>query len=239
MSEPSKPPGQKTTGKWDWFFKKHLKTAEEKGIDINESVEDDWGATRQWLKRFILPFIPHANPVICEIGPGSGRFSRHLIDRARMYYFVDYSDYVCDLLEKLFGSRENARIIKSRNSDIGTVENDSVDFVFSMGTFVHLFIEQIYGYFKEFYRVLRDGGTCVIHFANFMDDGGYDYFIEKLPKENEYDTCSAFRFYHPEMLEKMAAKIGFSITAKKSIPGTRHCYLVLAKHPERCRDVSS
>jgi SAM-dependent methyltransferase len=231
MSKPSNPPGQKTIGKWDWFFKKHLETAGEKGIDINDSVEDDWGATRQWLEQFILPFIPGANPVICEIGPGSGRFSRHLIHRAGMYYLVDYSDYVCDLLEKMFGGRENARIIKSRNSDIGIIGSDSVDFVFSMGTFVHLFIEQIYGYFKEFYRVLKDGGTGVIHFANFMDDAGFDYFIEKLPKNREYDTCSVFRFYHPEMLEKMAVKIGFSIIASKSIPNTRHCYLVLAKNP--------
>jgi ubiquinone/menaquinone biosynthesis C-methylase UbiE len=217
-------------GKWDNFFKKHLKRAEEKGIDVNESVEDDWGGTMRWLENYILPAIRKPNPVICEIGPGSGRFSRHLIERAKMYYFVDYSDFVCDLLEKMFGSRENARIIKAQNSDLSSIESNSVDFVFSMGTFVHLFIEQIYGYFSESYRILSQNSQCVIHFANFMDDGGYDFFIEKLPINKQYDRHSAFRFYHPEMIDKMAVKIGFSVVNKNFIRGTRHCFIRLKKN---------
>jgi ubiquinone/menaquinone biosynthesis C-methylase UbiE len=219
----------KTIGKWDYFFKQHLKSAQEKDINLNDSIGTEWGGTVQWLERYILPFIPTTEPVICEVGPGSGRFSRHLLDKSKFYYFVDYSDYVCELLKKNFGKRDNVRVIKSVHSNLELIGSSTVDFAFSIGTFVHLFIEQIYGYFTEFHRILKEGGCCVIHFANFMDDGGYDYFLETLPKNKQYDNHSVFRFYHPEMLEKMAAKIGFSVMSKQYVTGMRHCFMTLKK----------
>jgi ubiquinone/menaquinone biosynthesis C-methylase UbiE len=142
---------------------------------------------------------------------------------------VDNSDYVIKILKKTFGDQKSAVIIKSTHSNLEEIGTNSVDFVFSISTFVHLYIEQIYGYFKEFYRILNSQGKCVVHFANFMEDGGYDFFIGEVSKKDKYDRLSVFRFYHPEMLEKIAVKIGLTVEKRTIIPNTRHCFLVLNK----------
>ncbi|MEW6745003.1 MAG: class I SAM-dependent methyltransferase [Planctomycetota bacterium] len=220
---------EKTVGKWDEYFKVHLERAKESGIDLNESVEKDWSGTKEWAERFIEPFMPENPDAICEIGPGTGRHSRLYIDRTKTYYLADYSDFVLDTLRAYFKSKPQAVYVKTTHSRLD-IPSDSCDFAFSIGTFVHLYIEQIYGYLKELHRILKIGGRAVIHFANFMDDAGYHFFVEKLPSGEKYDHRSIFRFYHPEMLEKMSETIGFETLALLAIEGQRHCFLALQKN---------
>ena len=216
-------------GKWDGFFKRHRKISRKKGVDINTSVETDWRISPEWLNNYILPYLPN-DPVICEIGPGSGRISQHLIHKAKFYYFVDYSRYVCKMLKKMYHGKKNIRIIKVKHSNLQQIESNTVDFAFSISTFVHLYIEQIYGYLRECRRILKKTGICVIHFADFMDDGGYQFFQDNLPKKMRCDRRSVFRFYHPEMMEKIALKLGFRIIKRETITGTRHCFIILGNN---------
>jgi cyclopropane fatty-acyl-phospholipid synthase-like methyltransferase len=217
------------SGEWDKFFQRHKKNAEEKNISFEESIDAEWRDADKWFKNYILPFLPKEKCAICEIGPGSGRFSRYLVNNATQYYLVENSEYVCDLLKNIYGNKENVRVLHNKDSSLSDISDNSVDFIFSIGTFVHLYIEQIYGYFSEFHRVLKSGGKCVIHLQTFMSDEGYNFFVENLAKNGKYDNRSIFRFYHPEEIEKIADKIGFEIQSKVFVPKTRHFFIIVSK----------
>ena len=214
---------------WDNFFKKHISKASEQNIELNDSVDSEWIGSQIWGEKFIQPYLTNTNHTICEIGPGSGRFTRYYLPDAKKYYLVDYSEFVCNLLQEEFNNYNNKVIIKSSNCDLSQIEDNECDLVFSLGVFVHLYLEQIYGYYKEFSRIMKPGGFCVIHFANFMTDGGYDWFNKQLPANNQFDKRSLFRFYHPEMIDKIASIVGLKVYDKHIIDKTRHCILVCTK----------
>jgi len=84
---------------WDVNFRE-IKNAEAIGIDPNDLGDVAWNDDP--LKRaFERHCLPHVNPesVVLELGPGTGRLTRHLIGRCKRIILVDYSRFICEWLE--------------------------------------------------------------------------------------------------------------------------------------------
>jgi len=50
----------------------------------------------------------------------------------------------------------------------------------------------------------------MINYNSMMTTYGYQFFQSYLP-QNTFKKRSIFRFYHPEMIEKIAIEIGFHV----------------------------
>ena len=124
--------------------------------DTNESL-------RAIRDRFLLPYCDPAHTAL-EIGPGGGRWTRYLLGCARLYV-VDFHDELLRELKKNF-AEPNMVFVKNNGTDFPGVPDQSVDFVFTFGTFVHLEPDLIAAYLVELQRVLKPGANVVIQYSD-------------------------------------------------------------------------
>jgi ubiquinone/menaquinone biosynthesis C-methylase UbiE len=117
------------------------------------------------VKRYLRPYVtPEA--VVMEIGPGGGRWTQFLVG-AQEVVLVDLNKQFFRYLRKRFRKhRRKLRFYQTSGYELHDIDDGSIDFVFSFGTFVHIEADGIDEYLGEIARVLRSGGICTIQYAD-------------------------------------------------------------------------
>ncbi len=127
---------------------------------------EEWTPSEDWkasVLRCILERHVPAGSDVLEIGPGGGRWTGPLIQRAHSYVGVDISESCVRLCAEKFASAANARFILGSGSDLKDVPDSSLSIVWSFDVFVHINQAEVEKYADEFLRVLRPGGIGIIH----------------------------------------------------------------------------
>jgi SAM-dependent methyltransferase len=127
---------------------------------------EEWSASessKQSLIRAVLDVEVPRNSSILEIGPGGGRWTAALLDRACDYVGIDISAACVEHCRKRFGSHSHASFLLGSGSDLAPIPNGAIDAIWSVDVFVHINRAEVAAYAKEFRRVLRAGGVGVIH----------------------------------------------------------------------------
>ena len=110
---------------------------------------------------------------IVEIGPGAGRFSEVLAERAERLVLVDVTDEALRRCREHLGERPGVEYVRTDGASLPGVEGGSVDLVWSFEAFVHMQPVDVAAYVGEIARVLRPGGRAVIHHAGRRDRSGW------------------------------------------------------------------
>ena len=127
---------------------------------------EEWTTSPEWKLSLIRGVLQQEIPAeqdILEIGPGAGRWTGHLLERARRYIGVDISTTCVDHCRKLFGENNRAKFVVGSGRDLAGVEDSSIDAIWSYDAFVHINAAEVADYVGEFRRVLRPGAIAVIH----------------------------------------------------------------------------
>jgi SAM-dependent methyltransferase len=126
---------------------------------------EEWTRTPEWketvVSRFLLPHVPEGVSVL-EIGPGGGRWTEVLQRRARQLYVVDVSEQAIQLCRERFQACSNIEYFVGTGRTL-PLPNSSVEAIWSYDVFVHVNPVDARSYFHEFQRILKPGGTAVIH----------------------------------------------------------------------------
>lgn len=123
---------------------------------------EDW--KQSLVDTFIVELVPVGAEVV-EIAPGHGRWTEHLLARAKHVDAVDINQSCLDVCAQRFAAADNLALRLTDGSSMSFVADGSVDVVWSFDSFVHMEPEVIQGYLTEFARVIRPGGRAVIHHA--------------------------------------------------------------------------
>lgn len=113
--------------------------------------------------RYVMPYIKSDHDAV-EVGPGGGRWTRYLLG-FRKLYTVDYYHQLLAELKKNF-NKPNMVFIKNNGVDFPGVVENSIDYLFSFGTFVHLDIDQIEVYLKNMKSIMKPGANAVIQYSD-------------------------------------------------------------------------
>jgi ubiquinone/menaquinone biosynthesis C-methylase UbiE len=135
--------------------------------------------------------------VVLELGPGTGRLTRHILPRCAEMILVDYSDTVCAWLQDYLRGKGKFETFQITAPQFPEVPSDSVDVILANGVFEHLDPEETIWFLDEFARVLRPGGFIAFNFDNIMSAEGVPW-LRKF-SETPGSRC-VFRFYHPETM---------------------------------------
>jgi ubiquinone/menaquinone biosynthesis C-methylase UbiE len=100
---------------------------------------------------------------ILEIGPGAGRWTEALLERARRYFGVDISETCVERCRSRFGGNERATFAVGSGRDLAGLGDASIDAIWSYDAFVHINESEVEAYVEEFARVLRPAAVAVIH----------------------------------------------------------------------------
>lgn len=114
-------------------------------------------------RHFLVPYLAPSATVL-EIGPGGGRWTRYMLSVKKLYV-IDFYQELLDELKSNFRSADLV-LVKNNGNDFPGVANESVDFIFSFGTFVHLDIEIIDRYLENMKPLLKPTSNVVIHYAD-------------------------------------------------------------------------
>ncbi|MZP29462.1 methyltransferase domain-containing protein [Heliobacterium undosum] len=136
-----------------------------------------WGGTEYlWtctiLPR-ILPYLPLGRTL--ELAPGFGRWTQFLKDVAQELILVDLTERCIEACKARFASAKNIRYYTNDGKSLDMIEDNSLDFVFSWDSLVHVEIDVIEAYLKELAKKLKRDGVGFIHHSNlgrYCDQNG-------------------------------------------------------------------
>ena len=192
---------------WDAYFASWIEEAKRSGVDPNDVGDRDWsGRALEACTRHIFPRV-NPESIVLELGPGSGRLTRHVLPRCREMILADYSEMVCTWLREYLQGKGTFRVHHLDRPILPMVADDSVDFVFANGVFEHIDPDETDFFLQEFVRVLKPGRHVWFNFDNFMSTEGLVWFRDHYPPAA--GQRRAFRFYHPDFLKRMAEMRGF------------------------------
>ncbi len=122
------------------------------------------GNLRTVARKFVRPYV-RSDTVALEIGPGCGRWTSLLLS-CREIILVDLnSEFFPYVQDRFSDALDRLRFYQTEGFELHGIDDASVGFVFSFGTFVHIEAEGISQYLAEIVRVLTPGGTAVIQYA--------------------------------------------------------------------------
>ena len=143
------------------------------GSDWSEA----WGSTDAMWRHSVWPrigrFLPSRS--VLEIAPGRGRLSERLLPLCEAFLGIDLAEACVRACRERFRNAAHARFEQTDGTSLGAAESESVDFVFSWDSLVHVDANVIRAYLAETERCLRAGGFAFLHHSNlraFVTDDG-------------------------------------------------------------------
>ncbi len=185
------------------------------------------GPTIAWgrFSRSATSGTPHS--VVLELGPGSGRLTRHLIGRCRELICADYSRMVCKWLPQYLGKKRHFKVHHISKPYFPMIPNESIDVVVANGVFEHIELEDLSFYLEDFYRILKPSGVVSFNYENIMTSAGLQWL--RTFRGEPGDGC-IFRFYHPDTLRWLSENIGFAVL-HVTVDESRFAHIELQKPP--------
>lgn len=145
--------------------------------------------------RFVNPYIDSYKKAI-EIGPGGGRWTQFLLG-FRQLYCVDINNIMFGLLKEQFPKQENLTFIQNNGTDFPRIADNSIDYVFSFGVFVHLEPLYIYDYLLNLKPKLKQGANVILQYS------------DKTKKQAQNNQ--GFALNKPDIMRAMITYLGYSI----------------------------
>lgn len=137
-----------------------------------QTAGEEWSPSAEWRAALVAevlePNVPEGGTTL-EIGPGAGRWSEVLRDRAAKLIVVDVAERALELTRERLGPGDDVEYLRSSGSTLPGVPDASVDAVWSFDVFVHIAPHDVAGYLAEVSRVLRSDGLAVIHHSGARD----------------------------------------------------------------------
>ena len=130
--------------KWDSYFKRWLRQSGQLS-DPNDIGDADWSPDLldEGLEHHYLPLLS-PDAIIVELGPGSGRLSRHLIGRCKELVVVDNSVYVCKWMRKYLAGKGPFQVHRLNGPHLPMLRDATIDAVVAHGVFEHLDLDEAY-----------------------------------------------------------------------------------------------
>jgi len=149
-----------------------------------------------------------------EIGPGGGRLTSLLIPRTRLLHLSDAAPAMLKRLEQRFAEHDNLRFHRSDGMTLPALTAASLDYVIAFDVFVHFEPRLVFWYLRQIARLLKPGGTGIIHYANVLTEGGWRQFERHLQSNVKQRTFfAAFGTMCPELMTRFLSALELEVVS--------------------------
>ena len=143
-------------------FPGYVSHAKEAGMDVNDWIESKlgWQAPLPILEVVVFPFM-EPEDIVCELGVGTGRWSRHLLKRLNSdgrLLLIDHSQWIVLNAQDFFKKDPRVFVYLGNGQSLPIKRTAWVDLIFSDGTFIELKLGTILNYAKEFQPSSKNRG---------------------------------------------------------------------------------
>lgn len=198
---------------WKGYFTNYIERARKKNIDPLELIDIEWSDGFK-TSQCLYPYI-NKDSTVLEIASGIGRVSRFIAPKCEELYCTDILEDALILLKKNLIKFDNVRYIKINGYDLHQFNENFFDCVFSFTTFFHFDFELVVNYFSEIHRVLKQNGTAIIAFKQWIDKNDLLQLLKKIEDQGgirKYETeLDKWRYISKDMLKIICDYYGFDI----------------------------
>jgi SAM-dependent methyltransferase len=206
-------------------FPGYLVEAQRLGMDVNDYEEQrlHWKLPRPILEQTLFPYVNESS-VVCEIGPGTGRWSRLILQRIPRgeLHLVDYSPWLVRFLAHYFGSAPNVHTHLGDGVSL-QLPGESIDAIFSANTFVELTLGVLDLYLRDFARVLKPGGYAIVDYVDPNTPEGWEQLVSQ-----PLDMARVFTFHSGDVIDRVFERHGLSV--ERRYQSGRSTFVVARKH---------
>jgi len=152
-----------------------------------EEWSDKWGTSYMQWYGTILPRISAFLPVhtVLEIAPGFGRWTEFLKDFCTNLIVVDLSEKCIKACQERFTGCSHITYHVNDGRSLDMIPDNTVDFIFSFDSLVHVEDTIISAYISQFSRKLKQNGVAFIHHSNlgeYSNNLKMQLTISRIPK---------------------------------------------------------
>ena len=188
-------------------FPGYLVAARRMGMDVNDYEESQlgWYPAQPLLEATTFPLLRESS-IVCEVGPGTGRFSRLILPRIPQgeLHLVDHSAWMVRFLADYF-PQPNVHVYLSDGHSLPFQRDAWIDVVFVAGTIIALKLATINLYAQEFARVLKPGGAVIFDYLDPTTPDGWNHLNTEGPK-----LPDVYAYHAPEVIDRVFSEAGFS-----------------------------
>ena len=196
-------------------FPGYLDAALDAGMDVNDYEEQrlGWRLPGPTLEEVAYPHL-RPDAVVCEIGPGTGRWSRHILAQLPQgeLHLVDPSPWMVRFLAGYFGGAPNVHVHQNDGQSLPFEREAWLDLVFSANTFVELKLGVIWLYVQNFARTLKAGGYAVVDYVDPTTVDGWQHLVNQPP-----DMAPVYTFHAPQVIDRVFESAGLVIERRHQV----------------------
>lgn len=197
---------------WDTYSKKFESAPHTQGA---ANLGDEWGNAERRDRIFKVHLQPRLQKGmhVGELGVGGGKYSVLVAPLVHTLYGIDISSEMLSRTQERM-REAGGRFVPCKTSGAGIpLDDNQLDFFFSIDSAVHIFPYDLYGYLLELQRVLKPGAVGMIEFADWDLPGTLDKFLMdyKYVRKNGHLNPGAFGFVSPKALEQMLVSAGLAL----------------------------
>src|SRR5438128_1804906 len=190
-------------------FAGYLEAADQAGMDVNDFEEQrlGWRLPLPTLEELVFPLLRPESRV-CEIGPGTGRWSRHIVECVPEgeLHLVDPSPWMVRFLSHYFEGPPMVRAHLNDGQSLPFAREAWLDLIFSANTFVELKLGVIWRYAFDFARVLKPGGYAVVDYIDPTTPEGWEHLRTQGP-----ELAPVYTFHTGETIDRVFTEAGLSV----------------------------
>ena len=135
---------------------------------LGDEWSQPWGGTDMEWYFAILPrihaFVPTGT--ILEIAPGFGRWTQFLAKLCNKLIVVDLSEKCILHCREAFSAYSHITCHVNDGKSLNMIEDESVDFIFSFDSLVHVEEDAIESYLNQLGKKLKQNGVGFMHHSN-------------------------------------------------------------------------
>jgi Flp pilus assembly protein TadD/ubiquinone/menaquinone biosynthesis C-methylase UbiE len=159
-----------------------------------------WGSTGGLWQQTILPRIRRFLPArhVLEIAPGFGRCTQYLLTDCQRLSIVDLTEKCIKACRRRFKGHTHISFFVNDGRSLDMIEDNSIDFVFSWDSLVHVERDVMQAYLRGLAAKLKSGGIGFFHHSNigaFQDPATGKLTVENLHWRGENMSAELFRTY--------------------------------------------
>lgn len=138
--------------------------------------EGEWTPSTQWkidlIGYFTDTYVKKPCTVL-EIGIGNGRWAEYLQKVASHLIGVDLVESAIEKCTEKFSGFNNISLYKNDGKSLPFIKDNTIDFIWSFDTFVHISPNDVAEYIKEFKRVMKKDAIGIIHHGKSGNPEGW------------------------------------------------------------------
>jgi SAM-dependent methyltransferase len=190
-------------------FAGYLQAAIAAGMDVNDYEEQclGWRLPRPTLDEIVYPYL-RPDSQVCEIGPGTGRWSRHILEQIPHgeLHLVDPSPWMVRFLNGYFAAQPAVSAHVNDGRSLPFERAGWLDVIFSANTFVELKLGVIYLYARDFARCLKPGGYAVVDYIDPTTREGWEHLTTQ-----PTDMAPVYTFHAPQVINQVLETSGLTL----------------------------